>query len=115
MYTAHLKWNPLVHKKELFWNAAKKDAAVSGCSADEYLAELSKKLHAFKQSYLVADREIVTANVIEEIDNEDPGKLHILLGGKSTGKTKVLQSIVNCQELPAWRITLYGRLRQRQG
>jgi hypothetical protein len=40
MYTAQLKWDPLLKKNKVFWNSAEKDAADSGCSTDVYLAAL---------------------------------------------------------------------------
>jgi hypothetical protein len=77
----------------VFWEAATRDASARPeSSTDAYLTKMKERLNAFGDGEClhITDRTLATARIEEFIEEKS---LHILLGGKSTGKTKVLESL----------------------
>ena len=73
-----------------FWEAATRDALTRQISTEEYLQLVETRLQKFRQSAHVTDRDLATIRLKKYTELQD---VHILLGGKSTGKTKLLKKL----------------------
>ena len=93
IYTLHLQyWDPLEQKGFLL-GAATKDATERTCSPKGYLDGIISKCTMFLQSTDIADRSelkhFLDTSILGGTSN---GKVTIVWGPKSTGKTKLLES-----------------------
>lgn len=78
-------------QENFFWQAAEADASDKNCTPDGYLEGIVQKYLEFSMSDHVTNRDALKAAIKAKIHKN--GELNIILGGKSIGKTKILQTM----------------------
>jgi len=84
----------LMNQQGVFWSAAEADAQSCGKSVEDYLQGLQDKFDPYMRSGHVFDRDGLKKGMRDLITRKKTA-ISIVLGGKSIGKTAVLQSLAN--------------------
>jgi len=92
MYSTTFEYSTKLKEAGLFWSAAELDGRLFS-STEAYVETILERLKDFSKSDLVADRLEITTD-LRSILNKPDEVLHILLGGKSIGKTKMIRRVV---------------------
>jgi energy-coupling factor transporter ATP-binding protein EcfA2 len=75
----------------LFWQAAKEDAQEQGLETKTYIQQIEENFDRFFDSGLVYDRDLLSEALHKVFVGK--GKFVLLLGGKSVGKSLILQNM----------------------
>ena len=95
-YTTKLDFNSasqLLGDPRIVWDAVEKDANHAGISCDAYLTNIEAAVWAYVQSREICDRATMLNLGVNKVLNKGEGNFGLLLGGKSSGKSLILNHL----------------------